>query len=143
MFNFFKKKKVKHIIIKCSSEIITINDLPISFPTDFATLTSVLGKPSREIKKENIYLFWDDYGIFYGSKDLNNVLSINIFQNKKDTSEYNTKRQFKGELFLENENITNNEFGKIALGKNVIHRLGSESETRFGFSIGANLEYSA
>lgn len=141
MFDFLKKKKVKQLTIKCFTDYITINEQPISFPTDYDTLTNVLGKPSREIKKSNIYLMWDDYGIFYGSKDLNNVLSINIYQNKKDTSEYNTKQQFKGNLFLDDEDITNNEFVKISLGKNVIHRLGSESETRFGFSIGANPDY--
>jgi len=141
MFNFLKKKKVKHLIIKCNTDTIIINDQPISFPTDYATLTRILGEPSREIKKSNIYLFWDDYGIFYGSNNLNNVLSINIFQNKKDKSEYNTKKQFKGSLFLNDEEITNSEFGTIVIGKNVIHRLGSESETRFGFSIGANLDY--
>jgi len=141
MFNFFKKKKTQPLTIKCTTDGITINDQPISFPTDYNTLTQVLGKPSREIKKSNTYLLWDDYGIFYGSNDLNNVLSIKFFQNKKDKSEYNTKKQFKGELFLEDENITHSEFSTIILGKNVIHRLGSENETRFGFSLGANLDY--
>jgi len=141
MFKFFKKKKAKPIVIKCSTNEVTINDKSISFPTDYSTLTQILGKPSREIKKSNIYLMWDDYGIFYGSNDLNNVLSIKFFQNKKDTSEYNTKKQFSGSLFLDDEDITNSEFGTIPLGKIVIHRLGSENETRFGFSIGANLDY--
>ena len=86
-------------------------------------------------------MFWDDHGVFYGSNDVNNVLSIKFFQNKKDTSEYNTKNQFQGKLFLEDENITYEEFVTIPLGKAIIHRLGSESETRFGFSIGANLDY--
>jgi len=141
MFSFFKKKKVKHLSIKCATDSITINDQTISFPTDYETLISVLGKPSREIKKSNTYFLWDDYGIFYGSNNLNKVLSINIYQNKKDKSEYNTKKQFKGSLFLNDEEITNSEFVKIPLGKVVIHRLGSENETRFGFSIGANLNY--
>ncbi len=141
MFKFLKKKKVKHLTIKCSTNSITIDDQPISFPTDYSTLVAILGKPSREIKKTNTYLLWDDYGVFYGSNNLDNVLSINIYQNKKDTSEYNTKKQFQGHLFLDDEEITNNEFSKIVLDKYVIHRLGSENETRFGFSIGVNLEH--
>lgn len=141
MFKFLKKKKVKHLTIKCSTNSITIDDNPISFPTDYNSLVQVLGKPSREIIKTNTYLMWDDFGIFYGSNDLDNVLSIKFFQSKKDTSEYNTKKQFQGSLFLDDEEITNSEFSKIALGKYVIHRLGSENETRFGFSIGANLDY--
>ncbi len=141
MFNFFKKKKVKPLIIKCSSDSIIINDLPISFPTNYNTLVEILGEPSRKIEKSNIYLLWDDYGVFYGSNNLDKVLSINIYQNKKDKSEYNTKKQFNGSLFLNDEEITNSEFVKIPLGKFVIHRLGSENETRFGFSIGTNVEY--
>lgn len=141
MFNFFKKKKVNHLTVKCSTEGITINDKAISFPTDYNTLIDILGEPSRKIEKTNTYVLWDDYGVFYGSNNLNKVLSIKFFQNKKDTTEYNTKNQFKGSLFLDDEEITHNEFVKIPLGKMVIHRLGSESESRFGFSIGANLEY--
>ena len=141
MFSFFKKKKVQQLTIKCSTDSILINEKPISFPTDYNSLIQILGEPSRKIEKSNIYLFWDDYGVFYGSNDLNNVLSINIYQNKKDKSEYNTKNQFKGTLFLDDEDITNSEFVKIGLGKVVIHRLGSESETRFGFSIGVNHDY--
>ena len=141
MFNFFKKKKITPLVIKCNTESITINDKEISFPTTYDKLIEVLGEPSREIKKTNTYVLWDDHGIFYGSNNLNKVLSINIYQNKKDRTEYNTKHQFKGSLFLEGEEITHNEFVKIPIGKAVIHRLGSESESRFGFSIGANIEY--
>ena len=141
MFSFLKKKKVTHLTIKCSTESLTINDKEISFPTDYNALVEILGAPSRQIKKTNTYILWDDYGVFYGSNDLNNVLSINFYQNKKDKTEYNTKNQFEGKLFLDDEDITHKEFVKISLGKIVIHRLGSESETRFGFSIGANLDY--
>jgi len=141
MFSFFKKKKVNHLTVKCSTEGITINDKPISFPTDYNTLIDILGEPSRKIEKTNTYVLWDDYGVFYGSNNLNKVLSIKFLQNKEDNTEYNTKNQFKGSLFLDDENITHNEFVKIPLGKMVIHRLGSETETRFGFSIGANLDF--
>ncbi|TYP96463.1 hypothetical protein C7447_10729 [Tenacibaculum adriaticum] len=141
MFNLFKKKKISDLIIKCDTDFITINEKEITFPTNYNTLIEVLGTPSREINKTNNYLMWDNHGVFCGYTDKDNILSINIYQNKQDRSEYNTKRQFKGELFLNDENITNNEFGKIALGKLAIHRLGSESEIRFGFSIGVNRDY--
>ena len=141
MFNFLKKKKVNHIIIKCGTDYITINDLPISFPTNYNTLVDILGEPSRQIKKSNTYIFWDHFGIFCGHNNSNKILSINVYQNKKDKTEYNTKKQFTGSLFLNDEEITNSEFGKMALGKFVIHRLGSENETRFGFSLGANVGY--
>ncbi|GFD76003.1 hypothetical protein KUL113_54230 [Tenacibaculum sp. KUL113] len=141
MFNFFKKKKVTSLTIICDTNIIHVNNKPLTFPTNYNTLIDVLGKPSRELKKSNNYIIWDTHGIFCGYTDRDNILSINVYQNKKDRSEYNTQKQFKGKLFLNNEEITNNEFGKIPLGKVAIHRLGRESDTRFGFSLGVNRDY--
>ncbi|CAM1350530.1 hypothetical protein [Tenacibaculum ascidiaceicola] len=141
MFNFLKKKKVKSLTIVCDTDVIHINSKALTFPTNYDALVEVLGKPSRELKKSNDYIIWDTHGIFCGYTERDNILSINIYQNKKDRSEYNTKKQFKGKLFLNNEEITNNEFGKIPLGKVAIHRLGRESDTRFGFSLGVNRDY--
>ncbi|WP_428742385.1 hypothetical protein [Tenacibaculum sp.] len=141
MLSFFKKKKVKDLVITCDTDVIHIDDKPLTFPTSYDALTQILGSPSRELEKSNNYIIWDQYGIFCGYTDSDNILSINIYQNKKDKSEYNTKQQFKGKLFLNEDEITNNEFGKIPLGKVAIHRLGSENEIRFGFSIGVNRDY--
>ncbi|CAM1349342.1 DUF7738 domain-containing protein [Tenacibaculum crassostreae] len=141
MFNFLKKKKVKNLVIECDTDMVSINKKSLTFPTDYDTLITILGKPSREITRSNNYMIWDAHGVFCGYTDGDNILSINIYQNKKDKSEYNTKKQFNGKLFLNNEEITNNEFGKIPLGKIAIHRLGSENEIRFGFSLGVNRDY--
>ena len=141
MFNFLRKKKVKGLVIKCDTDVIVVNEQPITFPTDYTTLITVLGKPDRELQKSNNYMFWDKYGVFCGYTDKNAILSINVYQNKLDKSEYNTKNQFNGKLFLNDEEITNNEFGKVSLGKIAIHRLGSENEIRFGFSLGVNKNY--
>jgi len=141
MFNFFRKKKVIDLIIKCDTDVIVINEKPITFPTNYSTLISVLGNPDRKLEKTNHYIIWDNHGVFCGYTDNDNILSINVYQNKQDRSEYNTKKQFKGKLLLNDEEITNSEFSKIPLGKIAIHRLGSESEIRFGFSIGINKVY--
>ncbi len=141
MFKFLKKKKVKELVIKCDTDTVLINEKPIIFPTNYDTLIAVLGKPERELTKTNHYMIWDQFGIFCGYTDKNEILSINIYQNKQDRSEYNSKKQFKGKLLLNNEEITNNEFGKISLGTVAIHRLGSENEIRFGFSLGINKVY--
>ncbi|WGH76740.1 hypothetical protein P8625_06185 [Tenacibaculum tangerinum] len=141
MFHFLKKKKVKSLTIECDTDLILINGKPLTFPTNHSSLIEVLGKPSRVLKKSNDCIIWDSHGIFCGYTDEDHILSINIYQNKKDRSEYNTKQQFKGKLILNNENITNKEFGKISLGKVAIHRLGRENDMRFGFSIGVNRSY--
>lgn len=141
MFKFFKKKKITPLVIKCDTNSITINEKELSFPATNGDLIDILGKPSRVIEKSSTYLIWDDQGVFCAYTDPNNIVSINIYQNKKDQSEYNTKNQFKGSLFLSDEEITHKEFSRISLDQVVIYRLGSESETRFGFSLGLNVAY--
>lgn len=129
------------MVIECDTDVVSINKKTLTFPTDYDTLITVLGKPSREITKSNNYMIWDSHGVFCEYTDSDNILSINIYQNKEDKREYNTKKQFKGKLFLNSEEITNNKFRKIPLGKIAIHRLGSEHEIRFGFSLGVNRDY--
>ena len=141
MFNFLKKKKQKRLVIECDTDVITINSKPVTFPTNFETLISTFGKPDRKLNKSKNYIIWDKLGVFCGYENKDNILSINFYQNKQDRSEYNTKKQFTGKLILNNEEITNNEFSKISLGKLAILRLGSESTVRFGFSIGVNKTY--
>lgn len=140
MFNFFKKDK-KHLIIGCHTDKVIIDAKQLTFPTDFNTLKEIFGKPSRKLEKSKNYVFWDSLGIFCAYTSPKEILSISIYQNKKDRSEYNTKRQFNGGLFLNDENITHKEFDKISLGEIAIIRLGSESESRYGFTIGANKDY--
>lgn len=140
MFKFFKKKR-KVYTIDCKTDEIFINEQPITFPTQYDTLISIFGEPTRELQKSKNYVIWDKDGILCSYTNPNKILSISIHQNNTTKSEYNTKQQFIGNLLLNSENITNNEFSKIALGKLAIHRLGSEKEIRFGFSLGVNNNY--
>lgn len=138
MFSFFKKKEAPKITISCKTDEVTINDKKVDFPSNYKKLIEVLGEPTREIEKNKYYIFWDSIGVFCGFTDKNNILSISVHQIKKSKSEYDTKEQFIGKLFLNDEDITNNEFSKISLGSIVIHRLGGEKEIRYGFSISTN-----
>ena len=139
MFKFFTKKK--YIIINCATDQVLIDGRHLMFPTNYNTLIETFGKPSRELQNSKNYMFWDSLGIFCAYNKADEILSINFYQNNRIKSEYNTKQQFSGGLFFNSKNITNNEFSKISLGKVAIHRLGSESETRFGFSLGINNNY--
>ncbi|ALU75377.1 hypothetical protein [Tenacibaculum finnmarkense] len=144
-FNFFKKKKAEKIIIKCDIDFITINETPITFPTNYTTLVAILGKPERELQTTNHYLFWDIHGIYCSYTNSNHILSINAYQytnnNIKTKNIYTTKKLFKGELYLNNQPITYSEFGKIPLGKVAIHRLGTDNDFRLGFNLGVNKIY--
>lgn len=141
MFSLFKKKiNSKSIILDCKSNHLSIKDSNIVFPTNIDTLKSFFGKPSRKIQKETTYTFWDRLGVYVSYTNPDEILSINFFQNKKDRSEYNTKKQFRGKLMVNDSNVSYSEFKKISLGDIVIYGLGGY-EDRFGFSIGANFDY--
>ncbi len=140
MFNFFKKKKQKEIIIICKTNEVFINDVPLNFPTTIEQLITIFGEPSRRIDSSDQYIIWDNFGISCSLKGYNEILSISAYQSN-NVSEYVSKKPFTGKLFLEEEEITFTEFSKIGLSKVAILRLGSESENRFGFSIGVNNDY--
>ncbi|CAM1345207.1 DUF7738 domain-containing protein [Tenacibaculum amylolyticum] len=140
MLNLFKKKKQKEFIIHCNTDSLLINDTMLDFPTNHVRLTAIFGEPTRRIASTNEYLIWDDYGFSCTIQGDNTILSVNVYQSN-NVSEYVAKKPFTGKLYLEDKDITYNEFGKIGLGKVAIHRLGSENETRFGFSIGINKDY--
>ncbi|WP_299680876.1 hypothetical protein [uncultured Tenacibaculum sp.] len=142
MFTIFKKKKQKYFIINCNTDSILVNGTPLTFPTEFENLVEIFGEPSRTIDSSSKYVIWDDFGVSSSLKDDDKIVSINVYQNI-NTSEYVPKKPYNGTLFFEEEDITFNEFSKIGLGKIAIHRLGSENETRFGFSLGINNDYKA
>ncbi|WP_075343068.1 DUF7738 domain-containing protein [Tenacibaculum agarivorans] len=140
MFTIFKKKKQKHFIINCNTDSILVNGTALTFPTQYQNLVEVFGEPTRTINSSSEYIIWDDFGISCSLKSDDHIVSINVYQSS-NTSEYVPKKPYTGTLFFEEEDITFNEFSKIGLGKVAIHRLGSENETRFGFSIGINNDY--
>ncbi len=144
MFSIFKKKKQKYFIINCNTDSVLINGTALSFPTNLNKLVEVLGEPSRRISTTKEYIIWDDYGFACSlrDRDENEILAINVYQTN-NVSEYVPKKPYTGTLFFEDDDITFNEFSKIGLGSIAILRLGSEHETRFGFSIGINNDYKA
>lgn len=141
MFSIFKKKKIKEFTIQCETNVIQINDTALHFPCSIDDLTQVFDQPTRNINTSYQYAIWDDFGFSCSINENQKIVSLNVYQGNDNPSDYVPKKPFTGKLFLEEEDITFNEFSKIGLGKIAIHRLGSESETRFGFSIGVNTEY--
>lgn len=139
MFSFLKKKKKQVITIDCKTDKILINNKEIILPTNHQDLISILGEPTRITKNtDKTYIFWDDLGIFCGYVNPEKIISISFLQKIKSVTNYKPKKPFSGNLFFNNEDITNEEFIKISFGKYVIHRLGPEREIRYGFTISAN-----
>ncbi|CAL2094895.1 hypothetical protein [Tenacibaculum sp. 190524A05c] len=141
MLKFFKKKKQKEFNIHCSTDFLKVNDHLLNFPCIYSDLLTIFGEPTRKIDSSNEYLIWDDFGFSCSINENDQILSLSVYQGNNNPSEYVPQKSFNGKLFFEEDDITYNEFSKIGLGKIAIHRLGSESETRFGFSIGINNDY--
>jgi hypothetical protein len=141
MLKFFKKKKQKEFTITCATDYLKINEHSLDFPCKYNDLINILGEPSRKINSSNEYLIWDVFGFLCSINESGDILSLSVYQDHNNVSEYVPKNGFNGKLFFEEDDITFKEFIKIGLGKIAIHRLGSESETRFGFSVGVNNDY--
>lgn len=141
MLKFFKKKKQKEFTIKCATNYVKINEHLLDLPCTNEDLLTIFGEPTRKINSSNEYLIWDEFGFLCSVNGNGKILSISVYQGTNNPSEYIPQKSFSGKLFFENDDITFNEFSKIGLGKIAIHRLGSENETRFGFSISVNNDY--
>ncbi|MCH2031914.1 MAG: hypothetical protein MK202_00215 [Tenacibaculum sp.] len=141
MLKFFKKKKQKEFNIQCATDYLKINEHMLDFPCTHEDLTKIFGEPTRKISSSNEYLIWDEFGFLCSVNDNDQILSLSVYQGNNNPSEYVPQTSFYGKLFFEEDDITYNEFSKIGLGKIAIHRLGSETETRFGFSIGVNNDF--
>lgn len=138
MLNFFKKKKPKEFNIQCATNYLKINEHIVNFPCNKKDVINILGEPTRKIYSGNEYMIWDKFGFLCSVNENNEILSLSVYQENSNPSEYVPQTNFYGKLFLEEKDITFKEFCKIGLGKIAIHRLGSEKETRYGFSIGIN-----
>lgn len=139
MFSFFRRKKKQVIDIDCKTDIILINNNEISLPTNFQNLVTIFGEPQRKTANtDKMYVFWDNLGIFCGYVTPEKIISVSFLQKIQSATNYKPKKPFTGSLLFNDENITNDEFTKIGFGKYVIHRLGSEREIRYGFTIGVS-----
>ena len=67
MFNFFKKKTHKKLVINLHNNSMIINGTSLAFPLSLKDIEAVLGKPDQVVKKENKFIkyIYDNVGIVF------------------------------------------------------------------------------
>ena len=101
-----RKKNTKNISIVCDLKEIHINNLAISFPTNYETLKSILGDATRiePIKqtKNKVYL-WDDLGIYCSSADPEKMLMLLFVEDNRYGLGHQPKSNFTGTVLIDGE----------------------------------------
>jgi len=106
-----RKKKTSTLVIACDLKEIRINNAPISFPTNYTTLKSILGEASRiePIKqtKSNVYL-WDDIGIYCSTADPEKMLMLLLVEDNRYGLGHQPKSSFVGDVKIDGVDISTN-----------------------------------
>ncbi len=104
-----RKKKTSVLTIECSLLEIRINNLPISFPTNYTTLKAIIGEATRiePIKqtKSNVYL-WDDLGIYCSCPDPEKMLMLLLVQDNRYGLGHQPKSNFTGDIQIDGKDIS-------------------------------------
>jgi hypothetical protein len=101
-----RNKKRDAIIIKCDLKEIYINNVAISFPTNYTTLKNILGEATRiePIKqtKNNVYL-WDDLGIYCSTNDPEKMLMLLLVEDNRYGLGHQPKKNFTGTVLIDDK----------------------------------------
>ncbi|MDO6471756.1 hypothetical protein [Maribacter sp. 1_MG-2023] len=103
-----RKKKSDKITLECSPKEIHLNNVLISFPTNYTVLKSILGEASRiePIKqtKNNVYL-WDDLGIYCSTPNPEKMLMLLLVEDNRYGLGHQPLTNFKGIVTIDGEPI--------------------------------------
>lgn len=105
-----RKKKRETIHIKCDFTEIHINDVLVSFPTNYTTLKNILGEASRiepiNQTKNNVYL-WDDLGIYCSTNNPEKMLMLLFVEDNRYGLGHQPLNNFTGNIMVDGEAMEN------------------------------------
>lgn len=100
------RKEKKHLNIKCEAEDILINDISISFPTNYDILKNILGEANRieSVKQANndVYL-WDTLGVYCSTNNPEKMLMLLLVEDNRYGLGHQPKNNFKGEVIIDGQ----------------------------------------
>ncbi|MCV6628857.1 MAG: hypothetical protein OIF50_03255 [Flavobacteriaceae bacterium] len=140
----FKKKRnsSSNIIVESHTNQIKINGREVSFPIDYDTLVEIFGKPSREEHDVVWQVIWDKLGIYteYATSDA--IFYIRFLLSNKHQLKYFPKKFFCGQIKVDNQEVTQENFKEIKLKKYEVSKNTYEGEAQpYTISIGLNFFY--
>lgn len=105
-----RKKKKETVSIQCDLEIIHINGISISFPTNYTALKNILGEASRiePIKQTNnkVYL-WDELGIYCSTNDPEKMLMLLLVEDNRYGLGHQPLKNFTGNITIDGAPLEN------------------------------------
>jgi len=143
MFSFLKKKP-KPIHIVGTDEQLLINDIAVTFPTNYETLVSAFGEPSHTGKtklSKSPVICWDNEGVYCSCGSYGNIFSFSLILSKKHELDLPPKNKFSGTIIINNKEVQFNDFSKIKHCNYIVSKLIYKGqEEPYALSLGANLE---
>jgi len=131
-----------NIIIECNAQNYTINGTKITFPCHINNIEEILGEPSR-MKYDLLWrVVWDDLGIYFDYASSESIQGITLLKSNNHQLEFFPKCFFKGKVFVNKEEVQNQNFINFKLEKNEVIQLIYEGE-QIPYAIGLerNFDY--
>ncbi|APQ16582.1 DUF6892 domain-containing protein [Maribacter hydrothermalis] len=146
MFNLFKKQPPKSITIIGTEEQLTINGVPVTFPTNHAKLVELFGEPSRSSKTKltkSTLLCWDAEGVYCNYASSSHIYSFSLIFSKKHQLELSPKNNFSGSININNKDILFDDFDGIKFDNYVLRKLiykGEEQPYAIAFMVNLDVK---
>lgn len=101
-----RKKKSDTMTITCTPKEIFLNDISISFPTNYSFIKGILGEASRiehtKQSKNKVYL-WDELGIYCSTADAEKMLMLLLVEDNRYGLGHQPKKNFTGIVTIDGE----------------------------------------
>lgn len=145
MFSFLKKKQSKNIRIVGTDQELLINDVAITFPTNYETLVTVFGEPSRTSKtklSKSPVICWDAEGVYCSCGSYSHIYGFSLIFSKNHNLDLIPKNNFSGSIIINNEEVLFNYFSKIEHPTYLVEKLTyQDKEEPYALSFRTNLDY--
>ncbi|MEP2237478.1 MAG: hypothetical protein ABJI22_03890 [Maribacter sp.] len=144
MFSFLKKNRPKPIRIVGTDEQLLINDVAITFPTNYETLVAIFGEPSRTGKtklSKSPVICWDAEGIYCSCGSYGHIFGFSLIFSKKHHLDLPPKNHFSGSIILDDKEIFFDDFSINENPNYCIKKLTYKDEEQpYALYISSNLE---
>ncbi|MDY7395659.1 hypothetical protein UMM65_10430 [Aureibaculum sp. 2210JD6-5] len=133
MLNLFKKNKLQSIRIDCFENQLKINGIPLTFPTNYDTLVNIFGEPSKigSTKLTNSQInCWNESGLYCDYSSSQHILMLCFVISKNHKLELAPKQLFKGNIFIEGQQIYIDEISKTKFQNYTLNKLTYRGESK-------------
>ncbi|MBO0593201.1 hypothetical protein I2486_17495 [Cellulophaga sp. E16_2] len=135
-----RKGNLSSITVTCTPDQININEVNITFPTNYTTLKKILGEASRiePIKqtKNNVYL-WDDLGIYCSSADPEKMLMLLLVEDNRYGLGHQPLTNFTGTVLIDGAPIEQN-IGNVDMDRPYMIRSIIKEDKQVAIALGWN-----